>query len=273
MKNDIEDKVNAMRKFRQYNLKKIYLDERLFENEGNEIKVGYLNINGLVNGNHGSYLNSDHNLKHLDILVLAETKLDKSLTTDKLQGILSDWRILRRYDADDESKHMGLMLLSANNSGLYKSIQSVTHQKARRKDKLQIQGMVVRFSFGLNIGLLYCRSTPSNSEIQSIFENFKECQDLMGDLNLSRRNTEDYRKVLNLCNTRKTNALNETTQPISNNQLDYILIDEVLKENAFVTSYNNFISDHKSVILRLGLNKNSFCEEIKARINFDNEAH
>ena len=60
---------------------------------------------------------------------------------------------------------------------------------------------------------------------------------------------------------------------MSNNQLDYILIDEVLNENTFVTSYNNFISDHKSVIFRLGINKNSICKEMKARINFDSEGH
>ena len=92
-------------------------------------------------------------------------------------------------NADDGSKHMGLMILAAKHSVIYKSIHSVTHQKAKRKDDLQIQGLVVRFSFGLNIGFIYCRSTPSNSEIQSVSDNFKECQVLMGDLNLSRKNT------------------------------------------------------------------------------------
>ena len=71
-------------------MKKIYLDERIYENPDNEIKVGYLNMNGLLAGNHGSYLNSDHNLKCLDILVLAETKLDKSCTTDEVSEVLSE---------------------------------------------------------------------------------------------------------------------------------------------------------------------------------------
>ena len=44
----IEEKVSAMRKFRQYKSKKIYLDERIFETNCDEIKVGYLNINGLL---------------------------------------------------------------------------------------------------------------------------------------------------------------------------------------------------------------------------------
>lgn len=269
----IEDKVEAMRKFRQYNFKKIYLDERIFENIDNEIKVGYLNVNGLLDGNHGSYLNSDHNLKCLDILVLAETKLDKSCTTDKLIELLSDWKILRRYDADDGAKHMGLMLLAGKESKTYKYIKSVTYQKAKRQDYLQIQGLIVRFSFDLNIGFLYCRSTPSNSEIKSVCENFKECNILMGDLNLSHRNKEEFQKVLNLCHPNKVSALSEITRPMSNNQLDYILIDEELNQHAYVTSFNNFISDHSSVVLRLGLHENPLTEEMKMRINFDSDSH
>ena len=58
----IEEKVNAMRKFRKYIFKKIYLDEPIFEIEGNEIKAGYLNINGLMEGGHAEYLNTDLNL-------------------------------------------------------------------------------------------------------------------------------------------------------------------------------------------------------------------
>ena len=75
----IEEKVNAMKKFRSYHFKKIYLDQRIFEEENLEIKAGYLNINGLVEGNHAEYLNSDHNLKNLDLLVVAETKLDNQI--------------------------------------------------------------------------------------------------------------------------------------------------------------------------------------------------
>ena len=269
----IGDKVDAMQKFRQYSFKKIYLDETIFQNNGEEIKAGYLNINGLIQGNHGLYLNSDHNLKHLDILVLAETKLDKSYSTETLSDVLSDWKILRRYDAEDGSKHMGLMLLSSKHSNTFKSIKGVTYQKAKRNESLQIQGLVVRFSFNLNIGFIYCRSTPSNSEILAVGNNFKECDILMGDLNLSHRNKEDYQKVLNLCRPNKVNALSEITRPMSQNQLDYILVDKKLKEHTFVTSYNNFISDHNSIIVRLSVNGDNFTEEIKMRINFNSELH
>ena len=67
-----------MKKFKQYKFKKIYLEDEIFQMKNCEIRVGYFNINGLLEGNHAEYLNSDHNLKNLDILVIAETKLNKN---------------------------------------------------------------------------------------------------------------------------------------------------------------------------------------------------
>ena len=67
--------------------------------------------------------------------------------------------------------------------------------------------------------------------------------------------------------------LNEITRAISNNQLDYILVDETLRERSYVTSFNNFISDHKSITARIGLEDNLFTKEFKAQITFDREFH
>ena len=72
----IEEKINAMRKFNPYSFKKIFVEEDIFELSGDEIKIGYLNINGFFDGGHAEYLNEDFNLQNLDILVLSETKFD-----------------------------------------------------------------------------------------------------------------------------------------------------------------------------------------------------
>ena len=48
---------------------------------------------------------------------------------------------------------------------------------------------------------------------------------------------------------------------------------ELLSENVFVTSFNNFISDHKSITARIGLDGNQFTKEIKVRLSFDSESH
>ena len=76
-----------------------------------------------------------------------------------------------------------------------------------------------------------------------------------------------------LCSTKRINCLKEITRSVSNNQLDYIFIDEQFKNNNFVTSYNNFISDHKTIVLRVGLNDNQLTQEAKERLTFDRESH
>ena len=95
----------------------------------------------------------------------------------------------------------------------------------------------------------------------------------MGDLNLSHRIAKDQDKLNNLCQDNKVSMLNEITRSMSYNQLDYVLIDRKLKERSFVTSYHNFISDHKSIIARIGWEGNSLRDEIRMKINFDKESH
>ena len=92
----------------------------------------------------------------------------------------------------------------------------------------------------------------------------------MGDLNLSHRNLEDQQKIVELCQEEKINALHEITRSLSNNQLDYILLDKKLKY--FVTNYN-FISDHKTIVVRFGLKENELTDETRERLTFDQECH
>ena len=125
----------------------------------------------------------------------------------------------------------------------------------------------------MHFGFVYCRSTPTNPEIKAMCKFFDGCDILMGDFNLSHRCKEDQEKVIKLCQGNKINALKEVTRAISNNQLEYILLDESLKESSFVTSYNNFISDHKTIVSRIGLKGNFLTNAVKERIAFDQESH
>ena len=157
--------------------------------------------------------------------------------------------MIGRYDAKDGSKHMGLMFLTSKKSTINEEVQSVTYQTLQRLSSLQVQGLIVRLT---NYGFVYCRSTPNHQEIRAICKHFEETNILMGDFNLSHRIAEDQATIQNLCQGNRTNALKEITRSMSNNQLEYILIDERTTDSYFVTSYNNFISDHKSIVARMG---------------------
>ena len=106
----IKEKVSSFIKFNSYQPKKVYLDEMIFEKNDQELKMGYLNCRGILDGGHGEYINFDRNLLGIDLLVLAETMLTSSISNEDIQTVLTRWKILKRLDATD-GKHMGLLLL------------------------------------------------------------------------------------------------------------------------------------------------------------------
>ena len=95
----------------------------------------------------------------------------------------------------------------------------------------------------------------------------------MGDFNLSHRIEEDKKKIASICKQAKTSMLQEVTRKQSINQLDYVLVDNNLAQSCYTTSYNNFISDHDSIVLRIGFDGNTFNDSFKEKRLFDKESH
>ena len=268
----IEDKIAAIRKFSNYEMKKIYLADRIFVNEDSEFKFGFLNINGLLDGNHADYLNEDKNLLNIDVLVLGETKLEKKIEISLIKQKLDKWHVIGRKDASDNKKHMGLLLLSPKTSTARDKITTIAYKNCERDKDLQIQGVTIRMQKDLYVGFLYCRSTPNNEEIKAIKESFEECKLILGDFNLAMNIPKDKKKIEALCGSQKFPVLEETTRVISYNQLDHILADNALKGKCFATSFFNFISDHKSIVVRLSMTS-EFTNKMLEKILFDSELH
>ena len=111
------------------------------------------------------------------------------------------------------------------------------------------------------------------SESDAIKNYFCQCNIILGDFNLSHRIKSDQEKLAHMCGSSKVNILSEITRSISRNQLDYILVDKDVVQNSYATSFNNFISDHKSITVRIGLEQNEFKKDFKLKISFDQESH
>ena len=269
----IKSRIEAMKKFSPYQFKKIYLDDQIFKHRDLELKIGYLNINGLVDGNHIEYLNADHNLRNLDFMVIAETKLDVHCKTSSLTNILDNWDICARHDSDDQLKHMGMVVLASKRKLSKDQVKDISYLQANRNGKLQFQSIVIKVKSDLQVGFVYSRSSPTNEEIKSMKKLFNQCQIIMGDLNLSHRLKVDMDKVEQLCDGKRISLLQEITRCQSYNQLDYILINNNLADISFATSYKNMISDHNSITVRIGLDNNVFSDNTKEKINFDRESH
>jgi hypothetical protein len=237
----VEPTINTMKLQYRYKMKKIYIDEEIFTKDG--VKVGYLNINGLLPGKHAEYVNGDHNLQHLDLLVLSETHLTKVNLNVTIQNKMTNWTMLKRFDAKDGKAHMGLLLLRSNKSKKWADLNiSETSTGTTQSLTCKIEGHT--FSF------IYCRQTPNHKEVKCIFDFTDKSEFLMGDLNLNPNNLDDKHKLKIVCGTRKKVLLKEITTK-NRAQLDHIL--GVVKENyeVYVTSYKNFASDHHTIVTRI----------------------
>ena len=69
-------------------------------------------MRGFLESNHAEYLDNDRNLLNLHLLVISETWLTSNISNEYVIQKLKNWRVIKRLDATDDKKHMGLMLLA-----------------------------------------------------------------------------------------------------------------------------------------------------------------
>ena len=273
---NIATKLEAFKKFNYYKPKKVYLDENIFVEASTETKLGYLNINGLMSANHADYLNNDRNLKCLDLLAIAETKLSKGVSDEDIENVMNSWKIVKRYDAPDDKDHMGIILMvpRVKINQILPFMETVTELNLKRNGNLQCQGLKLKFNGenGVELGFLYCRQAPTVKECEAIVRKFNSCHFVLGDLNLSAHHLEDKKKLDLLCGESKYLALTEITRLASSNQLDHIIADRKFTNRCYSSSFLNFISDHKCICVRFNLSS-EFSTDFLQRITFDEEQH
>ena len=120
IKKEIASKIDDMRKVRPYIFRKIFNEDQVFEDHEYEIKLGYLNINGLLDADHYEYLNNDINILNLDLIVIAETKLLAETKNEELKDKLNQFNLIQRFDSNDGRKHMGMIMISPKKSQMKK---------------------------------------------------------------------------------------------------------------------------------------------------------
>ena len=274
---EVERKMESMQKFKKYRTFKTYLDEQIYVHKNEEVKIGYLNINGLTHAHHGEYLNEDKNLLNLDIIALSETKL-KNEANGQLAALLSNWVMLIRQDSNDNELHMGMLILVSKKSKLNEDKIVLKENKIWSKNvnnkilnHMQLMTIKIKDSL-LNISFLYIRKTPDNEDITRIRKYTLGSEVVMGDFNLNKNNVSEKKLLDKLCNDGKTNHLDDVTTD-KLNQLDYIILDEKIVKDAFSTAFKNLITDHKSVTVRIPHIGNEFSEEFKSKFYFDADHH
>ena len=265
-----------MRVQKPYRFNKIYTFDQIFENSQDDLKFGYFNINGFLQSNHAEYLDADFNLLHLDFLVIAETWLNKETSDSNLAKRLNNWTVLKRLDATDDRKHMGLLLLTpASNKNVSEVIYNLDYIEgfSSGKKDLLYQGLVIDIKkLYKRTVFLYIRETPNNSEIQKLKTNLKNCDCVIGDLNLNPKIPEQKGRLKTLCGKTRYMALREITST-NGAQLDHVIVEKDLESTVFATAYFNFTSDHYSIVMRISSLSNSFTSEFKQSQTFDHDYH
>ena len=272
----VEEKIQAMRMFKSYEFKKVYVIDSIYEDDSDQLKIGYFNISGFMQSNHAAYLDKDINLLNLDYLVVSETWLSLKESNITVINKLKNWRIIKRLDATDNIKHMGLLLLSPYSSNkdeetLY-ALDYVEGYKSNSKTLLY-QGLVMDIkNYYKRIVFLYIRETPNSDEILKISNRFRNFDCIIGDLNLNPAIFEQKKKLLEICGKSKQMLLEEITTR-NETQLDHVIVETKMKENSFTTSYHNFASYHKSIVLRITSITNKFASYFKQKVSFDSDNH
>ena len=239
---NVERVLNTMKLSVPYIFKKLYLSDEIFDEPAKEMKIGYVNINELYTGMSDTFLNNDENLLNLDILAVADTRLEDKQTTDELKRRLSNWNILCRFDANDGRKHMGLLLLQSKSSTRLEikkeTIECKKWTEEQKGNVLVFAQHILLSIKDLQISFIYIRETPSMRDIQRINKTLHSANLIMGDLNLDPNRDNDYEKLAVLTGNFKKRVLHETTFRWGN-QLDHIILQNDLYPDHFCTSYTN----------------------------------
>ena len=225
------------------------MEEPIFSEE-DEVKVGYLNCNGVVDADHHEYLNNDRNLQSLDILVLAETKLTNQVPDKKLEKYLYNFRIQVREDSPEGLKNMGIMVLVPSKSKYGKTGAIEIVQTVGDGDYQSVSFKVDN----ILVTCMYIKPTRATKEkIHYLVQNnvIEKSDILMGDFNLNPIISDDMRRIEQLCREKLVMRLIEGTTR-GHNQVDHILVQKHLNERVFSTAFYNFVSDHRSVVVRIG---------------------
>ena len=273
---DVEKKIKAMSTFSPYQFKKIRLDRAIFVN-AEELKIGYINIRSLMKGRSLEFLNNDRNLNCLNFLVVADTGLDHSTSTEYLANNLSNWRVLHRYDAEDGHQHMGLLVLQGQSCSVDIKLEVTLEKKGRTQDDKSVYVQVLKVYFkgiSLSAAFVYINHTPTSKEVDKLLAVLNSSDSghaelVMGDLNMDMDRAEDKEKLRKICGEYRCQILKEITTD-NWNQLDQVIIAKNrVKHDAFSTSYYNYTSDHKAIVVRIPNTFNLFSTGFKKVFNLD----
>ena len=211
--------------------------------EREDIKIVYLNINGLLHAEHIAEMKCDNNLMTADVICIAETKLSDSVDPDSV--ILDGFETISRLDFKTHS--MGIMLFTNDRTKpQMANVKSYIDRKNRTQMiRCEIENIPITFVYihpsHVARGLKFIQSQLNNDEI------------LMGDFNIDSSTPRGIRQLERFCHDIDMKSVLHTYTRYDSSP-DHILIRQHFPHQYTTDAYKKLYSDHCAISLRFSKN-------------------
>merc|ERR1712115_426821 len=216
-----------------------------------EIKMSYLNINGLVDSDHLECLRSDINLMSSDIICIAETKLCRGQNIDVS---LKDFNIVNQMDNQEGKKSMGMIIYQR------KSMETFTMSGI---NNTYYQCVVCRLPIGI-VCYIYLNPKINIAQLDEIMEMLAilSCKEnfvgVIGDFNIRTEfGMDTSKKLMDILQQLGVKSAFKSVTHNQDGQLDYVLIRQDIQSDKYLAgNFKNLYSDHRSIFLRIPTDNN-----------------
>ena len=242
----VEEELKRMMKRARYGFHKKYLHDEVFVSKSgekvHEVKISYLNINGLLASEHLADLSHDKNLLNSDFLCVAETKVEEIVNDEHI--MIPSFDIIARLDSLPNSQSRGMVLYMKKDCG--HAVPDVITD--RRKHTETIEAVIA----DMKVCFVYIHPNALKKDVDSLQNVFRPSDLVMGDLNINtmdERGTGSKRLSKIADEAFKQSVLKEPTHQRFS-QPDHILLQKYFFNKFLASTYKNLYSDHNSITFR-----------------------
>ena len=206
-RNDVKRELSMLKHTKQYMMFKTFLEDKIWQNDQNEIKIAYQNVNGALCLDD---LDKDINLSHLDFLCLAQSKLMNN--NDAMNSKLQNFEIVKNFNTAENNVKFDMIIMKnkwtekSNESLVSTSVHNFSSTTKIHCVKLEIIGH-------LSVIFNWTNTKINGNELKEIGKamSLTKSNFIIADFNLNKENKEETQKI-NIIEkaTSMTSAISET---------------------------------------------------------------
>lgn len=222
---EVERELKRLSDHAQHQVLRPFLYMPIFSSpDGNptELKVSYLNVNGLLDADHILDLRADMNLMNSDIICISETKVSKDFPDIVIS--IDEFSVVERIDSVGQECSMGMALYKRAS---FKGELQVMG-KSRSERKVEMISVLIN---GVHFLFAYVHPSATSDVFKLLVESGICCNIVMADFNVNTygSNSSGRKKMAQLADAMSKTQVLDTPTHSMGGQLDHILVDKSFK--------------------------------------------